>query len=345
MLLLKRVVQIIFVATFVLLTFMSRMVSPIQAQSAAPFRVYMTFEDGPTNAYTPGILDTLAAYSAHATFLIAGDQIAGHESLLQREVSAGHGIVNHLWSEPGLYASAPAKPVIASYLRTEDALRTALGDVLPVYDSRVKMFWQPGGGARPFPATDDIHVVSYAWNVDSDDCGWAMPPTVDLNTDAFDRGVIANVVGVPVSIGTSHSPYNAFDYGDGVIIAFHDINRVTGRVLSTIMSELQAAGATFEALPRPGDAVGTMPVQIARAPQMGAGIPGTTVPATTREGVNVRSAPSKTADVMDRLPAGVALTAIGRSDGWIQVQYGDKSGWILRSLLDIRGPIPNLPAV
>ena len=322
-----------------------RPVGPVQAQSAGPFRVYLTFEDGPTDAYTPDILDTLASYGARATFLIAGDRIAGHEALLQREVREGHGIVNHLWSEPGLYAAAPREAVIKSYLRTEAALRAALGDMLPLYDTRVKMFWQPGGGARALTGIDGVQVLTYNWNVNSDDCGWAMPSTVDLNSNDFDRSVIANVLGLPVSVGNSHSPYNAYDYGDGVIVAFHDLNRVTGRVLPTIMSELQAAGATFEALPRPGDAIDTMPVVIARAPQMGAGLPGATIPATTREGVNLRGGPSLQAVVIETLKPGTTVTAIGRANGWIQVRSGATTGWALRSLLDGRGPIPNLPAV
>ncbi|MFN8449553.1 MAG: polysaccharide deacetylase family protein [Anaerolineae bacterium] len=317
---------------------------PASAQVAAPFRVYLTFEDGPTDAYTPGILDTLAQYGAHASFLVGGYQIAGHEALLQREVREGHALVNHLWEEPGVYAGSSPDAVIESYLRTEAAIRAALGDALPIYDAQVKMFWQPGGGARPLPAIDGVQVITYNWNVNSDDCGWGLPPELDLDTLDFDKAVIANVIGTPVSAGEFHSPYNSFDYGDGVVIAFHDINRVTGRVLPTILSALQAAGATFEALPRPGDQVGTMPIQIARAPQMGAGVSGYTAPARALDYVNVRTAPGLSNALLGVVPPESDLVATGRADGWIQVQYNGGTGWIFRPLLDVRGAIPNLPA-
>src|SRR6185369_851709 len=114
---------------------------PVHAQVSIPFRVYFTFEDGPTDSYTPQILDILTQYNAKATFLIAGDQINGHEDLLQREVREGHAIVNHLWSEPGVYAGAPDDDVRASYVKTEEAIRAALGDQLPRYDGQTKMFW------------------------------------------------------------------------------------------------------------------------------------------------------------------------------------------------------------
>ncbi|MBC8100921.1 MAG: polysaccharide deacetylase family protein, partial [Armatimonadetes bacterium] len=311
----------------------------LQAQAAAPFRVYLTFEDGPTDAYTPGILDTLTAYNAKATFLIAGDQIAGHEEIIQREVREGHALVNHLWSEPGVYAGAPDADVIASYLRTEEAIRAALGDALPIYDAQTKLFWQPGGGAQPLPYIEGVQAITYNWNVNSDDCGWGMPAEVDLDTDEFDAAVIANVLGKPVMVEPYYNPYNVYDYGDGVVIAFHDLNRVTGRVLPTILTELQAAGATFEALPRPWDEVGTMPIALGAAPVMEAGVSGFTLAATTVDYARLRGAPSLDGDIITTAPLGTVLTAVGRAPGWIQVQHEGGTAWVARDLLTIKGAI------
>lgn len=314
--------------------------SPVNAQGSAPFRVYMTFEDGPTDTYTPQILDLLAQYNARATFLIAGDQIAGHEGLMQREVREGHALVNHLWSEPGVYAGAPDQAVIDSYLKTEEAIRAGLGDQLPRYDAQMKLFWQPGGGAKPFPVVDGVQVITYNWSVNSDDCGWALRG-IDLDTLDFDKAVIDNVLNRPQSTGQL---YNVYDYGDGAVIAFHDINRVTGRVLPSIMSELQSAGATFEALPRPWDTVGTMPIKLGVPPQSGNGQPGLTLTATALEAAKMRSTPERSHNVIASLPAKAALTAIGRShNGWVQVQYEGQVGWVSGGLLKIYGPIPSLP--
>lgn len=317
------------------------------AQSApAPFRVYLTFEDGPTDEYTPAILDTLAAYGAKATFLIGGDMIAGHEYLLQREIAEGHAIVNHLWVEPGAYAGSPDEVIIASYQRTEAAIRDALAptpDLLARYDAQTKMFWQPGGGARPFPKVDGINVITYNWNVNSDDCGWAMPPTVNLDTVEFDEAVIANVLGDPVSVGKFFNPYNAYDYGDGVVIAFHDLNRVTNRVLPTILSELRAAGATFEALPRPWDEVGTMPIKIAAPPVESAGYAGFTLQGVSTPNSRLRTAPSANGDILTTLPTETTLTATGRTSGWVQVTWEGGQAWISSDLITLKGAIPNLP--
>jgi len=329
---------------FVLLVMVAAL--PLSAQTAAaPFRVYLAFEDGPTDAYTPEILDILAQYNARATFVIAGSEIAGHEAIMQREVREGHALINHLWEEPGVYAGAPDQPVIDSYLRTEEAMRAALGDQLPRYDAQTKMFWQPGGGAQPFPSVEGVNVITYNWNVNSDDCGWAMPEAVDLDTYEFDAAVIQNVLGESVSVGSFHSPYNAYDYGDGVIIIFHDLNRVTGRVLPTILSELSAAGATFEALPRPWDQVGTMPVALGTAPIESNGYPGFMLNATTTTGSRLRAAPDLGAAILTTVEPNTTLLAVGRMAGWIQVQHEGGTAWIARELVEMRGAIPNLPLV
>jgi peptidoglycan/xylan/chitin deacetylase (PgdA/CDA1 family) len=316
------------------------------AQTAAPFRVYLAFEDGPTDAYTPEILDILAAHGARATFLIAGAAIEGHENLIQRELAEGHAIVNHLWEEPGVYAGAPDAAVIESYLRTEAALRDALAptpDLLARYDTQTKMFWQPGGGAKPLPQIEGVQAITYNWHVNSDDCGWAMPPDIDLDTAEFDRAVIENVLGTPVSVGDFHNPYNAYDYGDGVIIIFHDLNRVTGRVLPKILSELRAAGATFEALPRPWDQPGTMPVHLGAPPADVEGYAGFTISGAAYANSNLREQPALGSPILATLPAETVLTATGRSTGWIQVAWEGGSAWISDDLIEIRGPIPNLP--
>ncbi|KAB2855089.1 MAG: polysaccharide deacetylase family protein, partial [Anaerolineae bacterium] len=101
-------------AIFILaLTFFPPKPSQAQADSG-PFRVYLTFEDGPTAAYTPPILDILAEYNAKATFFVIGFQIESNEAILQRIILECHAIGDHLWQEPGVYAGAPDHAVQAS---------------------------------------------------------------------------------------------------------------------------------------------------------------------------------------------------------------------------------------
>jgi len=313
-----------------------------QAQITPQFRVYMTFEDGPTRAYTPQLLDTLAQYNARATFFPNGYQIAGNEDILQRMIRDGHAIGNHLWEEPGYYSGAPEDMVREAYLRSEQAIREALTpDLQAIYDAQTKLFRQPGGGANPFPASDDLQVISYNWHVDSDDCGWR----IDFDNDpmSFDERVLHNVLR---EYNNDTLRYNVYAYGDGALIVFHDINRVTGRVLPVIMSELQSAGATFEALPRPWDTAGTMPVALGTPPQYGEGIQGVSLSGHLNDYAWIRTEPTPNAPLLiESLPPNTPLTVTGRTSDWYQVQYNGQTGWVYMSNLTVLGPIPSLPRI
>jgi peptidoglycan/xylan/chitin deacetylase (PgdA/CDA1 family) len=60
--------------------------------------VYLTFDDGPTPAYTPPILALLARYQARATFFVIGRNAAAYPELVRQEYAAGHGVGNHTWN-------------------------------------------------------------------------------------------------------------------------------------------------------------------------------------------------------------------------------------------------------
>jgi peptidoglycan/xylan/chitin deacetylase (PgdA/CDA1 family) len=309
--------------------------APAHGQQAGPFRVYLTFEDGPTESYTPTILDILAQYNAKATFFVNGYQIAGREWILQRVLYEGHALGNHLWVEQGHYTGAADDAVRESYWRTEEAIQAALGDALPIYQTQTKLYRTPGGGSEPFPPTEGVAVISYNWHVSGNDCGAGLVFDGDLSVD---DQILRNIFDNP--------PYfNVWDYGDGVVIVLHDINGITERILPTVLSRLQAAGATFHALPRPEDQVNTMPVVLGAAPVVGAGVPGTRLPGRTLDNVHFRAAPDLNAALVtaDSLPMDADVIVTGRADGWYQVEYAGQVGWVAADYMYVEGPVPNLP--
>src|SRR5215468_9310574 len=88
----SRLVVIAIVALTLLI--LSASVSPIAA--SRPFRVYLTFDDGPIAGNTNVILDVLKKYNVKATFFDQGSHIRGDEQYLKRELLEGHHIGNHL---------------------------------------------------------------------------------------------------------------------------------------------------------------------------------------------------------------------------------------------------------
>lgn len=58
-------------------------------------RFALTFDDGPSGAATPRILDALARQGARATFFVLGSQVRRHPGLVRRIAAEGHEIGVH----------------------------------------------------------------------------------------------------------------------------------------------------------------------------------------------------------------------------------------------------------
>jgi len=64
--------------------------------------VYLTFDEGYENGYTPTILDVLKDNNVKATFFITGHYIDSQPELVQRMVDEGHIVGNHSETHPSL---------------------------------------------------------------------------------------------------------------------------------------------------------------------------------------------------------------------------------------------------
>jgi peptidoglycan/xylan/chitin deacetylase (PgdA/CDA1 family) len=62
--------------------------------------VALTFDDGPSTAYTPQILAILDRLGAKATFFEEGRHVAGRETLMRRILASGDEIGNHSFDHP-----------------------------------------------------------------------------------------------------------------------------------------------------------------------------------------------------------------------------------------------------
>jgi len=64
--------------------------------------IYLTFDEGYENGYTPKILDALKESNVKAAFFITGDYIRRHPDLVERMVNEGHIVGNHTDNHPSL---------------------------------------------------------------------------------------------------------------------------------------------------------------------------------------------------------------------------------------------------
>jgi len=88
--------------------------------------IAMTFDDGPSAALTPKLLDLLAARNIKATFFVIGQNVAEYPEIVARAAREGHEIASHSWSHPNL-AKMSQESVRSQMQRTDDAIKNTTG--------------------------------------------------------------------------------------------------------------------------------------------------------------------------------------------------------------------------
>ena len=104
---------------------------------------YLTFDDGPSAAITPQILDTLKAECVPATFFVVGQRVRLYPYLVKRAYDEGHYIANHSNTHTYSKIYQSVDTVFGEYVECEEAVREALG----IPDFRMFLFRFPGGSA------------------------------------------------------------------------------------------------------------------------------------------------------------------------------------------------------
>ena len=193
--------------------------APAAAGSAGV--VYLTFDDGPTPAWTPRVLALLARYQARATFFVLGRSAAAHSELVRQEFAAGHGVGNHTWSHRRLTSLTSAQ-LAAEISATSGAIQRITG--APVRCLRPPFATVDAASAEQVRA---LGLRLVLWDIDTND--WLRPGT----------GAIAGRV-----LGRVRS---------GDVILMHDGggNRSqTVAALEQVLATLSARGYRFHALCR-----------------------------------------------------------------------------------------------
>ncbi|MFJ9697319.1 polysaccharide deacetylase family protein [Kitasatospora sp. NPDC101183] len=195
--------------------------APADAAGSGAKVVYLTFDDGPSTAYTPKVLNVLARYGVHATFFEIGENVSAHPSVTSQVARQGHSVQNHSWSHPDLRRLS-ASSVNSQVTKTDRAIRAQTGRT-------PSCLRPPYGGVnasvRSRAAALGKQVV--LWSVDPQD--WARP-----GAGAIESRVLRNV-------------------RPGSVILMHDgggDRSQTVAALPTIISTLKARGYSFGVLCR-----------------------------------------------------------------------------------------------
>lgn len=104
-------------------------------------RIFLTFDDGPTTAVTPYILDLLKKENIKANFFVLGLRVEQNPSLVKREYDEGHFIGNHGYSHKYSKIYENMDSFFEEYDKTNNLIKSAVQN--ENYNSIVFRF--PGG--------------------------------------------------------------------------------------------------------------------------------------------------------------------------------------------------------
>ncbi len=173
--------------------------------------IAISFDDGPSINYTPGILELLRLNNIKATFFCIGNRIAGNENILKQIVDEGHIIGNHSFSHHFWFDLLSSKKMLTDLKRMDSEMKKVIGE-------KPKLFRPPYGVTNPNLAKAIIkgNYVSVGWSVRSMDT------------------VIRDENKLLTKISRSIKP--------GAIFLFHDTSLTTLKILPEFLKEVKKRG-------------------------------------------------------------------------------------------------------
>lgn len=184
--------------------------APSADYETEPFRVALTFDDGPHPVYTKQLLDGLAQRGIRATFFLIGENIPGQEELVLRMAQEGHMIGNHTYHH--VQMAQEGILVCGTELDMTNVLIESITGTVPE-------FVRPPFGQWSRKLQDEIGMIPVGWDVDPLD--WKI-----LDADRVADSILKNVE-------------------NGDIILLHDVYPTSVQAAFLVMDALLEQGCEF----------------------------------------------------------------------------------------------------
>jgi peptidoglycan/xylan/chitin deacetylase (PgdA/CDA1 family) len=104
-----------------------KLVSHVEASEKV---VALTFDDGPTHEYAPGVLAVLKEKGVKATFFVIGQDAEKNMDELRAIIAAGHEVGNHTFTHPDMTFASEARS--ADEIERTDAIIREAGYTAPI---------------------------------------------------------------------------------------------------------------------------------------------------------------------------------------------------------------------
>lgn len=182
--------------------------------------LFLTFDNGYENGYTPRILDVLKEKKVPAAFFVTGHYVKDQPELIQRMAAEGHIVGNHSWSHPDM-----------SQL-SEGNIKTELDKVKEQVEiltgqKEMKYLRPPRGifSERVLAASKQFGYTNVFWSVAYKD--W------DVNAQRGSQYAYSEVVK---------------QLHPGAIILLHSVSKDNTEALGSIIEEARRQGYEFKSL-------------------------------------------------------------------------------------------------
>lgn len=193
-------------------------------------RVFLTFDDGPSNEVTPHILDILKKYDIKATFFVLGNRVKANPELVKRAYEEGHYIANHGYSHKYSKIYESVDSVLEEYNKTEALIKEAIGN--SSYSSNLFRF---PGGSKGGPYED----IKKEARKRLKETGIAYLDWSALTYDAEGANTKEKIL---------NNLKKTINGWDNVVILMHDAadKKITYETLEDVIKYLQDEGYTFK---------------------------------------------------------------------------------------------------
>ena len=174
-------------------------------------QIAISFDDGPTTAYTPQILQILKENDVKAAFFCIGKRVEENETILKQVYEEGHMIGNHSYSHDLWFDLFSSKKMHEDLQMMNAATEKAIG-------KKPRLFRPPYGVTNPNlkKAIQQGKYTAIGWNIRSMDT------------------VIKDAQKLLVKVTASLKP--------GAVVLFHDTSKSTLDILSTFIKQARENG-------------------------------------------------------------------------------------------------------
>ena len=194
-------------------------------------KIALTFDDGPSSAYTHQILDLLEQYQAKATFFVCGYQLKeSTKDELQRAISLGCEIGNHSDTHETYLTKLSEEELLKEIQSTNEKIALLSG-----VNYNCTVYRPPWGEINRDVADvlleNEIYMYSILWSVDSLDWSYrSQYSNGQITRDEAVQGTFDSIVSTAK---------------EGSVILMHDIQSITPDVVARILEKYTAEGYTF----------------------------------------------------------------------------------------------------